>query len=157
MSNPERLGEIISRRKSPARKGSAAKIDLLALNWTRVAGDRISGHTAPTRLARGVLTVSAEGQAWASEASTQTEAIRRRAESLLGGGTVRKVRVRAGAADWREADPDQAVDAARASAEGIALDEEITDVLSEIPGDETRLALERLLKASKAGRLPRKQ
>lgn len=161
MSEPERIGEIISRRKAPARTGNVRKLDVLALNWGRVAGERISGHTAPTRLARGVLTVSAEGPAWASEAAALAATILQRATALLGGGAVRKVRVRARPQTQEEAVEEQRGEAARAAAAGLVLDEDIKGRLSKIPEEKTRSALEGLLRASrvtsKAGKLTRRQ
>lgn len=154
MPEPEPFGRIISRRGTPGRKAAASRLDVLAVNWGRLAGEKLSAHTSPTRLSRGVLTISAEGAAWASEASMHVERILAGASALLGPGAVRKVRVRS-AAKTREGPPaDVSAEAARAAAEGVRLDPGLAGRLAEIPEEETRGALERLLRASKAASRP---
>ncbi len=150
MSEPESLGEIISRRRWPPRTGKAAKLDILELNWARVAGDRIAGHTTPTRISRGVLTVSAEGASWASEASMQVERILSGAAALLGKDTVRRVRVRASSSGLPGSAKAAGEEAAGSVAEGPGLDEEVVSALEGIAEEQTRGALGRMLRASKA-------
>lgn len=93
MSEAESVGSILSRGRMPRPRKGRQKLELLAANWEAIAGKRVAPHSRPTRLARGVLTVTARGPAWAAEVSMQTDRLIKRAASLLGPEAIRKVRV----------------------------------------------------------------
>jgi hypothetical protein len=71
-------------------------IGRLRAEWPAVVGELVASRSEPVRLARGVLTVRAEG-AWATELSLLARALVEKIDAFLGGGRVREVKVVAGA------------------------------------------------------------
>jgi hypothetical protein len=64
--------------------------------WLEVVGPQVAARSAPVGLARGVLSIRADGGAWASELTLLARSIVEKADAFLGGGAVREVRVSAG-------------------------------------------------------------
>lgn len=155
MSEPERLGQIIARGHGPSPRNKKHRLDLVALNWNHIAGERLGEHSVPRRLARGTLTVAADGPAWASELSAESESLLRKTAEVLGESSVRKVRVQARPAPADDAgfEPDDEV--REASAGRARLEDKVTDELEAIQGEELRGALERMLRASITSRQSR--
>jgi len=60
--------------------------------WPALAGERIARRTRATSFRDGVVTVEVEGSAWMHELSFLKPELVRRANQLLGAGTVREVR-----------------------------------------------------------------
>lgn len=147
MSEPERLKEIIARKSFSRAAKKSQRLGLIRLSWDAVAED-LSAHTLPTKLARGTLTVRAQGAAWASEASMRTPGMLARLERMLGKGAVKRIRVQSGAASGDERD---AVDTpARGGGEADLPGGELGEKLDKIGDAEVRSALARLARASKA-------
>ena len=61
--------------------------------WPEIVGPAIAARAEPTSLRDGVLRVRAESPAWATEISYLADEIRRRADDVVGRGTVTEVRV----------------------------------------------------------------
>ena len=94
--DPTPLGDLLP--KLVAGRGWAERMALgrLRESWPSVVGDLISSRSEPVKLARGVLTVRADGGAWASELTLLATSVASKADAFLGGGAVREVRVSAG-------------------------------------------------------------
>jgi hypothetical protein len=149
VSEPERLGQIIARGSGPTPTRRRQRLDLLALNWSHVAGERLGAHSAPRRLVRGTLTIAADGPAWASELSAQSESLKRRAVEVLGEPGVRKVRVQARTDLAPEGVPEpNALPESALAEEAPGLAEDVAGGLGAVEGEELRGALERMLRAS---------
>lgn len=61
--------------------------------WAGVVGDQIAAHSAPLKLAAGVLLVRADPGAWASELALLAGVVATKADQFLGGGLVTEVKV----------------------------------------------------------------
>ncbi|HEY5527081.1 MAG TPA: DUF721 domain-containing protein [Candidatus Anoxymicrobiaceae bacterium] len=152
MPEPESLGSIIARGKVPGPKKRKHRLELLAVNWEHIVGDRMAAHSAPTRLTRGTLTVAADSPAWAAELSMATQSLLVRIRAIMGDDIVKKVRVQSRAKG-------SAAEAAAARGEGTGRPEKnveiggrIGDDLGALEDEEVRAALERLVRASKSSR-----
>jgi hypothetical protein len=90
---PQALGDVIRGvlGSGPMRSGMA--LGRLARSWDRVVGERLAGRSAPKRLERGGLVVSAASSSWAAQVTFLSQEIRRRANDILGSEEVRSVRV----------------------------------------------------------------
>lgn len=99
MGEPEPLGEILAQKKFGAPRRKKSVLDLIRANWGFLAGERLAEKTVPTRLTRGTLTIAASGGSWAAEMCLAEKTIMAGIEKLLGPGTVRRIRVRARAAE----------------------------------------------------------
>jgi hypothetical protein len=73
--------------------------------WEDIVGAELAEHCEPIRLAGRVLVVRAESAAWATQLRYLTSQLIARAESALGPGSVREVRVTVGSLEGREAGP----------------------------------------------------
>lgn len=62
--------------------------------WTRVVGDRASQVAALESLKDFILHVKVDGAVWRNELHYQCDAIRQRANDVLGANVVREVRLR---------------------------------------------------------------
>jgi hypothetical protein len=151
LSDPEKIGSIISRGRVPGPKKGRHSLDLLVVNWPHLAGERAAAHSVPTKLSRGILTVAAESPAWAAELSVETERLLRRSTAIVGAGTVKKIKVRS-RARGAEA-PGETV--ARA---GIVVEAEcelqgrIAEDIGALEDDEMKLALAKLVQAIRPAR-----
>lgn len=152
MSSPESLGQIIARGGAPSPRRKKQRLELLRGNWRHIAGERAWQHSRPTRLSRGILTVAADGASWASELSIQAGSLLEKIEVIVGRGVVQRIRVQG-----RAGGPGAAV--AGGGSKGLAgpakpgegatrLGEKVECELETIEQEETRAALERLLKES---------
>lgn len=93
MADTEKIGEIISRTRVGEPRKRKLKLELIRANWTSLAGERAQRHCRPTRLARGTLTIACESPSWASELGMDSEKILSGVEMLLGGRSVKKLRI----------------------------------------------------------------
>jgi len=73
--------------------GSAGR---LREEWAEVVGPDVAARSTPVALSAGVLSIKADGAAWASELTLLARSIVEKVDSYLGGGVVREVRVSAG-------------------------------------------------------------
>ena len=156
MSDPVSLGDIMARGGGPAPRKKGQKLKLLALNWERIAGERAGRKSSPTRLAKGTLTVSAEGPAWAAEISMQSESLLRAANEVLGEGSISRVRVRAGARGAERAGGEETSQMDAKEGTGAELGEETERQLETIGQEDLRTSLERFLRASAARKQSRR-
>jgi hypothetical protein len=95
LSEPERLGAVLGRSDIPRPGKKQDRLELLAVRWETIAGERLAAHCGPSSLTRGTLTISADGSAWATEAGAGATGILRRIEVELGRGAVKRIKVRA--------------------------------------------------------------
>lgn len=155
MTEPESLGDIMASRSVPSFRGKRRKLELLKINWRRIAGDREGEHSSPTRLARRTLTVSADGPSWAAELSIQTAVLLKGIEAVIGKGDVQKIRIQAKTEGARPGERGVKLAGAEENPDGgecVVLGAEVKGELESIGQAETRNALERLLKASVASK-----
>lgn len=147
LPEPESLGSIISRGRVPGPKRKKQKLELLSVNWSHIAGDRMAEHSAPTRLIRGTLTVSADSPAWAAELSLASDKMMRKIAGIVADESIKKVRVQS-----RARAGDEAGEIAPKGPDKGNEPEELRGKLGEDIGaldDEgMRKALERLVRAS---------
>ena len=148
MSGPEAIGSIISSRKVHGQKRGRHTLDLLVVNWTHLAGERMALHSRPTRLARGVLTVATDSPAWAAELSVESERLLRRIIAVAGQGAVKKIKVQS---RGRRSDTpvERGSSAAAADEEQGRIEGKIGDDIMALEDTEMRLALTKLVRALK--------
>lgn len=143
MSEPERLGTVLGRSDIPRPGRKRNQLELLALKWEAIAGERLASHSRPTSLSRGTLTVSAEGSSWATETGAGAGRILKRIEAELGRGAVKRIKVRARVPEKEpEAEP------------GPLLEEPgpPPEELGRIKDERLREAVYRMLRASRASK-----
>ena len=88
----EALREVLKRRGWDERLSGADA----ASQWERIVGAELAQRCEPVRLAGGTLVVRAESQVWATQLRYMLPQIRANAESVLGSGRVRDVRLEVG-------------------------------------------------------------
>lgn len=72
-------------------------------SWARVVGDDIAGHAQPTTLRDGVLHVSAESTAWATQLRMMQSQILAKIAASVGHGVVKELRITGPTApSWRK-------------------------------------------------------
>lgn len=156
LSRPESLGEIMAGGKGPSPRRKKQRLELLKGNWRNIAGERAGEHSSPTRLSRGTLTVAADGPSWASELSIQSGVLLQRIEGVAGRGVVQRIRVQARPGGQEDASvrPGKGEREKQPGADGGGpeLGEKLESELGAIEQEETRAALERLLKESIASK-----
>lgn len=143
---PQRVGDLIlnTGKKTPARKKE--RVGQLRLHWKKIVGERNARHSCPTRIARGELSISADGSAWAAEISTGKAGIIKEVNRVLGEGAVKTVRIRAvqkkNGKDGRRKEP---VETAPEQLEKRTISPHEEATLEKIEDGEIREALRRLL------------
>jgi predicted nucleic acid-binding Zn ribbon protein len=88
---PAPLGEVVDRLSSTrgwSRRLEGARVHGL---WEEIAGSNLAEHTEPVRLHGGVLVVRATSSSWAAQLPYMANEIMRRANAVLGEGTVIRV------------------------------------------------------------------
>lgn len=93
------IGDVLDRRGWRERLQASTA----SQRWADVVGEELAARCEPVRLAGGVLVVRAESQVWASQLRYMLVHLRERAETVLGGGTVREVRLVVGPLEGRSA------------------------------------------------------
>jgi predicted nucleic acid-binding Zn ribbon protein len=108
--DPEPLNAAIGGLIDARGWREAAAVGSVFGRWAEIVGPDLAEHTRPESLADGELTVTADSTAWATQVRLLAAHLVRRLNDELGGGSVRRVRVRgpAGAAgparrpgEWR--------------------------------------------------------
>jgi predicted nucleic acid-binding Zn ribbon protein len=61
--------------------------------WSEIVGENVAARSEAVKLERGVLHVRAEGGVWATELTLLAASLASKADTFLGGGKVRDVRV----------------------------------------------------------------
>jgi predicted nucleic acid-binding Zn ribbon protein len=88
---PAPLGDVVDRLSTArgwARRLEGARVHGL---WEEIAGSNLAEHTEPVRLHGGVLVVRATSSSWAAQLPYMANEILRRANAVLGEGTVTRV------------------------------------------------------------------
>jgi predicted nucleic acid-binding Zn ribbon protein len=90
---PPRLGQtladLVGRRRWQRRLADAR----IHERWPDIAGEQVARHVTPVRLAGGVLVVRASSPAWATQLRFLSSDLVRRANEVLGEGSVTRVTV----------------------------------------------------------------
>lgn len=68
----------------------------IADRWEALVGQRLAPHTKPLRLKEGVLHISAEDSAWASELRWTSQTLIANMRKLLGSNQVREIHIKIG-------------------------------------------------------------
>jgi predicted nucleic acid-binding Zn ribbon protein len=94
----ESLRELIRRRGWEERlRGASAWA-----RWDHIVGEDLAARCEPVKLVRGVLTIRAESQIWATQLRYMIPQLTANVEASLGAGTVREVRIVVGALEGRD-------------------------------------------------------
>jgi predicted nucleic acid-binding Zn ribbon protein len=104
---PERSGGSASRREDPQPLASAigglldtegwqqrAAMGSVFGRWAEIVGADLAAHTRPDSFADGVLAVTADSTAWATQVRLLAPMLVKRLNAELGDGSVRRVKVR---------------------------------------------------------------
>lgn len=71
--------------------------------WSSVVGEDIASHAVPTRLAEGVLSVSAESTAWATQLRLVQAQLLAKIAAAVGNGVVTSLKITGPSApSWRK-------------------------------------------------------
>ena len=136
-SGPKEIGALIPRQTRPAfRRRSPDAAQILA-DWPQIIGPEVARMAEPVRLVAGTLTLACSGPA-AMELGMGAPALMQRINGHLGRLVVRKL-----AFIQRAPRP---VESRPAPPEPRPLPPRVTKTLDAVPGEELRLALERLAK-----------
>lgn len=88
------LGGVLDGLLAGRSLQSGLLVGRLARSWEEVMGERLAGESTPLRLDHaGTLFVRASSGAWASQIQFLAEEVAGRANSVLGGRPIRRVRV----------------------------------------------------------------
>ncbi len=91
--DPERLGDVLDGLLEERTWRSGLALGDLARRWPEVVGQRLADESRPGRLDDGVLTVVVSSSAWGTQIGFLQDDIVRRTNDVLGGPTVRSIRV----------------------------------------------------------------
>jgi predicted nucleic acid-binding Zn ribbon protein len=94
--DPKPLGELLSTLVSGRGWEERMRAGRLREEWASVVGPDVAARSTPVALNDGVLSIRADGAAWATELTLLARSIADKVDSYLGGGVVREVRVSAG-------------------------------------------------------------
>jgi len=94
--DPKPLDELLSTLVSGRGWGERMRFGRLREEWADVVGPDVAARSTPVALNAGVLSIRADGAAWATELTLLSRSIVDKVDSYLGGGVVREVRVSAG-------------------------------------------------------------
>ena len=95
-SEPRPVGDLV--RALVAGRGWSEHMVFGRLRdeWAVVVGPDVAARSTPVALDGGILSIKADGAAWATELTLLGRSIAQKVDSYLGGGVVREVRVSAG-------------------------------------------------------------
>jgi predicted nucleic acid-binding Zn ribbon protein len=94
--DPRPLGELLGSLVAGRGWSERMRFGRLKDEWAAVVGPEVAARSTPVGLNAGVLSIRADGAAWASELTLLGRSIAETVDSYLGGGVVREVRVSAG-------------------------------------------------------------
>ena len=103
--DPQALGSLA--RTLAASRGWSAKVDegTVLGQWSRVVGEDIAAHAEPVSVRDGVLAVSAESTAWATQLRLMQSQILAKIAASVGHGVVTSLRITGPAApSWKKGD-----------------------------------------------------
>jgi predicted nucleic acid-binding Zn ribbon protein len=92
--DPQRLGQAIGGLLDQHGWQQRAAIGSVFGRWAEIVGPDLAAHTRPDSFADGELAVTADSTAWATQVRLLAPQLIRRLAAELGGGTVRRVKVR---------------------------------------------------------------
>jgi predicted nucleic acid-binding Zn ribbon protein len=95
-SDPRPIADLIETLVSGRGWDERIRFGRLRDEWASVVGENVAARCAPVALNAGVLSIRADGAAWATELTLLGRSIAEKADEFLGGGVVREVRVTAG-------------------------------------------------------------
>jgi predicted nucleic acid-binding Zn ribbon protein len=91
--DPQTLGSVASDvARNRGWSGRVAEGSVFG-RWPAVVGEQIAGHAAPTSLNEGVLTVSAESTAWATQLRMVQAQLLAKIAAAVGDGVVTSLRI----------------------------------------------------------------
>ncbi|MGZ4126562.1 MAG: DUF721 domain-containing protein [Actinomycetota bacterium] len=93
---PRALGDLVRSLVEGRGWNERMSFGRLRDEWATVVGSEVAARCEPVSLVGGTLSIRADGPAWASELTLLSRSIAERADSYLGGGVVKDVRVSAG-------------------------------------------------------------
>jgi predicted nucleic acid-binding Zn ribbon protein len=94
---PKPLGDLVPLLVSGRGWGERLAIGRVKEAWETIVGPAVAARSEPIRLARGTLTVRADGNAWAAELTLLAASLAAQVNAFLGGDrVVREVRIAAG-------------------------------------------------------------
>jgi predicted nucleic acid-binding Zn ribbon protein len=94
--DPKPLAELLGTLVSGRGWDERMRFGRLREEWSNVVGPDVAARSTPVSLNAGVLSIRADGAAWATELTLLARSIVDKVDSYLGGGVVREVRVSAG-------------------------------------------------------------
>lgn len=94
--DPRPLGRLLDMLVANRGWGERMALGRLRASWASVVGEQVAARSEPFRFERGVLTVLAEGGAWATELTLLAAGLAASVNASLGEQLVREVRVVAG-------------------------------------------------------------
>ncbi len=94
--DPQPLGDLLHSLVSKRGWDERMRFGRLRDEWAAVVGPEVAARSTPVALSAGVLSIKADGAAWASELTLLARSIVEKVDSYLGGGVVQEVRVSAG-------------------------------------------------------------
>ncbi len=101
--DPQPLGRLA--RDLARKRGWSAQVaeGTVLGNWTAVVGHQIADHAVPTGLRDGVLSVSAESTAWATQLRMMQAQLLAKIAAAVGNGVVTSLKITGPAApSWRK-------------------------------------------------------
>lgn len=151
MSEPERVGEVISRGKYPGSGRGKLTLETVKAKWGYIAGENLVSMGEPTGIRRGTLTVTSRNSAWASEFSMASKQIMVRVEEVLGRGVIRNLKVRSSGYLKKAGREEKKQEEILQQEFEVELNGRVKEEIGLLGDEEMREALTRMLKASKAG------
>jgi len=94
--DPRPVGDLLKSLVTGRGWGEHMRLGTLRDEWASVVGPEVAARSVPVGLEGGVLSIKADGAAWASELTLLAGSLVQKVDSYLGGGVVREVRVSAG-------------------------------------------------------------
>jgi predicted nucleic acid-binding Zn ribbon protein len=91
--HPQSLATVLGELGRTRPLASGIALGQLGRRWSDVVGDRLAAETAPVRLEGGTLVVAASSSAWAVQVRFLAQEISARANGVLPGGPVARIRV----------------------------------------------------------------
>jgi predicted nucleic acid-binding Zn ribbon protein len=95
-SDPKPVGDLVRTLVDGRGWSEHMVFGRLLEEWAKVVGPDVAARSAPVGLKGGILSIRADGAAWATELTLLGRSIVSKVDSYLGGGVVREVRVTAG-------------------------------------------------------------
>jgi predicted nucleic acid-binding Zn ribbon protein len=95
-SDPKPVGDLVQTLVAGRGWSEHMKFGRLVEEWATVVGADVAARSTPVALKAGILSIRADGAAWATELTLLGRSIVAKVDSYLGGGVVSEVRVTAG-------------------------------------------------------------